>query len=523
MTLERLRTVFRPYCAPLVAGIVLTAFGRIEAGVINARSPSFVDVSAAIGLAADGDTIVVPAGTATWSSTLFVTKGITLQGATTTDTRAGTVNDQTIILDNVQRTSSQSSIIQVTSSPTQSFRLTGFTFRPSTLTTMANPGAVRLGGTCRSVRVDHCHFDRLYQTDCIHTYGCIFGVVDHCIFDCGSQRLAFEVWHQSWGGKSYGDGSWADPPYFGSDKFLFIEDNIFNNLSSSQIYCGIDAKMGARYVARYNKFNNTKPGNHGTEGGRQRGCRAMEIYNNTFNWTMGNNGGICRSGTVLLHNNTFTGTKPSHGMSFQAFREFAPYPPWRGANGHNAWDVNDSHGLYLSGKHTGPNASSTLNVSTANWTTNQWVGYQVTNTVSGGNSHIMSNTSDTITPYIYTDTAKPLHFNTGDTFVIYKVLTALDQPGRGQGDLLSGSTPLNRVTNSASWPRNALEPGYSWNNKYGTESVYDIRAGAAQTFKENRDYYNDTPKPGYTPYTYPHPLITGASNGGKRPTIPSGK
>jgi hypothetical protein len=26
------------------------------------------------------------------------------------------------------------------------------------------------------------------------------------------------------------------------------------------------------------------------------------------------------------------------------------------------------------------------------------------------------------------------------------------------------------------------------------------------TMQENRDFYNNTPKPGYKPYIYPHPL-----------------
>ena len=71
------------------------------------------------------------------------------------------------------------------------------------------------------------------------------------------------------------------------------------------------------------------------------------------------------------------------------------------------------------------------------------------------------------------------------------MLVALDQVGRGKGDLLSGSVnaPLNTITSGKSWPRQALEPAMSWNN-------VDI-AGAAYGFKSSfpteqlgRDYYN---------------------------------
>jgi hypothetical protein len=29
------------------------------------------------------------------------------------------------------------------------------------------------------------------------------------------------------------------------------------------------------------------------------------------------------------------------------------------------------------------------------------------------------------------------------------------------------------------------------------------------TIQENRDFYNNTPLPGYQPYIYPHPLVSG--------------
>jgi len=61
------------------------------------------------------------------------------------------------------------------------------------------------------------------------TRGQIYGVVDHCVFDERGRSLTFQVYHDGWGGQTHGDGSWADDTDFGSEKFLFIEDNTFRN------------------------------------------------------------------------------------------------------------------------------------------------------------------------------------------------------------------------------------------------------------------------------------------------------
>jgi hypothetical protein len=73
----------------------------------------------------------------------------------------------------------------------------------------------------------------------------------------------------------------------------------------------------------------------------------------------------------------------------------------------------------------------------------------------------------------------------------------LDQPGRGQGDLITGGLPnkKNSATNSIFWPHQALEPIYIWNNignivsGWGGTYYSDSSGGRVAA---NRDYYPQT-------------------------------
>jgi hypothetical protein len=611
-----LRTTHSLFIVSVFLVVLLAAAGSTQGGTVEAKSPALADVKSAIASARDGDIVRVPAGTASWTSTLVITKGITLQGATSIEgsSRDPVVKDATVVLDDIPRQrhrrpfprqqqgasvkqvalfagatplrgktgpaskpnatgipreNQTPAIIKAKLSPEQSFRLTGFTFRSGSSKTIADDGGVHLAGTCPSARIDHCHFDQLYANPFIMTRGQIYGVVDHCVLDQSPKCECFQVYHDGWGGHNHGDGSWADATYFGTEKFLFIEDNTFRK--SGPFRSGLDCFGGGRYVARFNAFNNTTTTSHGTEtSGRYRGTRAVEIYKNVFNWTLLQaTPGQLRSGILIQFNNLWTGNKDprSKSMHLTCYREFRPFPFWGGANGNNRLDLNDSHGLYASGKHTGGNGSPILIVANAGWKTNQWMGYSVTNTtqrmkgrtgaVFHPSSYITRNTSETIT-FQGNDMGQPMTFNNGDSYEIYKLLAALDQPGRGKGDLLADKDPV--VTGS--WPHQALEPVYAWGNTYNNSRQLDI-GSQYPTIHENRDFYNqkipfdgtagvgvgqlaDRPKtctPGvaywatdqgewdsthdgpdgqlyvcserntwslyYKPYTYPHPLISG--------------
>jgi len=510
-------------------GILLPFLGQVKGATITASSVSLADVGAAIVLAHDGDTVVVPAGTAGWTSTLTITKGITLQGAG---------NNATVILDNIPRANAATTVpfFSCRFVPTQSFRLTGFTFRYGTVTT-ATEGSIVLSGTCPSIRVDHCHFDQLFTGHNVEAFGWLYGVIDHCTFDIrngigGGTTATALISHSNWGNSLSGWGSWADPPYFGTEKFIFFEDNVINNLSPAPNGGSIDAAHGGRYVARHNVFNNSNLFYHGSDTGSGgayiRGTRAVEIYNNTFHTTHpAHPPGQNRGGSLVWHDNTYSGTYTG-GMALKVYRLFQggalKVGGWGAASGTSPWDCNvtEPNGthvdgnppyLYATGKHVGANNSTVVTVSGTPWQPNQWAGYSVMNTTStspyfNGCNWIISNTSNTLTLGGFNDPPLP-KFNTGDTFAIHKVLVVLDQPGRGKGDLLVGSpvgTTSLAGTSWPAWPHQALEPCYSWNNTLNGSNLDFSSPPLQNILRQNVDYYNNTPMPGYKPYTYPHPL-----------------
>jgi hypothetical protein len=513
--------------------------------------------------ARDGDTIVVPAGTFSWTSRLEITKGITLQGATTIVGPASnpTIIDATIIQDDTPR-SGATGIIYALMSPGKSFRLTGITFAPGVSTQRpTGNGFIRFssqgGNLTTSLRMDHCHFASLYQGRILWVTGWVYGVADHNVIEAFGSTTPFLIAHPSWGGPGQinGNGSWADYPWYGTEKFFFIEDNTITR--PKIVFAGIDSDNGGRYVARHNYFHNYVPGGHGTEGGAPRGQRASEVYNNTIHMTVAGKGGQ-RSGSSLWHDNIFTGVEPTNNIvcPLANFRETStrPNPVWGIADGTSPWDVNDTEGngtyveghppyLFESGSATSGSTitgeAATFSDSTKNWTPNQWVGYSVkgTNPASPSyrlGSYIISNTSNTIT-YAYNNTPSGGHliFNPGDTYEIHRVLVMMDQNGRGKGDQVAGATkPINAATGTPFWPHQALEPCYSWNNIYtpnGHAMGYGVRPGQPTT-KEDIDFFNlgagfsadTTPSQVSSRYTaalngvdyvgtfvYPHPLVSG--------------
>jgi hypothetical protein len=447
--------------------------------------------------AQDGDTITLPSGTFSYTAPLYITKGITLQGNTQVigaPMTWQTAVDNTIIVDNTPRNASDL-IHAVNLTPTQSFRITGITFKGGITGTAAGDGAVHVASVGnapnRNIRIDHCHFDHLYR-NCLWVGGWIYGLADHCLFESTSTTQTASIHHATWGGETNGNGSWADYPYYGTEKFFFIEDSTLVGAGTNATSGIIDGTDGCRYVLRHSFCHNTHPDGHGTEGGPARGMRASEVYDVIFNWDIGP-GGQNRSGTHMWHDIKFTGVRPSSGTAVELalYRDMGACGVNGGlfgaADGTSPWDRNDTDGnghfiegqppyLFASGTATASRPLGTLLDSNANWTNNRWVAFSVRHLRLRKGSLITDNDRNTLhyLPYPGTDRGPRIIFNAGDQYQIHRVLTVLDQNGRGKGDLVRvvNGEPINTITNTPFWTHEQVETCFNWNVTYAPTGQY---------------------------------------------------
>jgi len=459
----------------------------LDAATITASSCSRDDVEAAIRAARDGDTVTIPAGTCTWTAGVAITTPIVLMGAGP---------DATIIIDHVPGIT-----ILVNTQAGQFYRLSGFTLRRGTVTKNSNVRAVLYAlGSSHTVRLDHLRFERP-SVRAIHVggeRGDVRGVIDHNEF-LMSGGIAIEVEHHAWNGVgNFGDNSWAEPSHFGTDQFVFIEDNSFRGPEGAHFWA-LDGQRGGRAVFRYNIVENGSLSVHGTEsGGRSRGFRALELYRNKFHLSLPRGAGQIRAGTGVFFDNDITGRATNiwpldNNRSLQNWF-------WPVCDGSSPFDINDGV-VYASGVHDGPEDSESLVDSTKRWTPNTWRdgGYSVRNVTKGEGSFVTANTATTITIGRRSGTVL---FDPGDAYQILRATICMDAPGSGHGALLSGQDPRPKA------PVNQVrDPLYQWNNTINGKAG----AWASDHFNPHivagRDYVNGV-KPNYTPYAYPHPLTS---------------
>ena len=416
---------------------------------LNAASCNASDVQRALNQAHDGDTVAIPAGTCHWTTRVDYTASgaLTIIGAGKQTVVGG--GDATVIIDEVDRSKNDVSALSIATMLGKPFRLSGITITDNG-TSKSSGGSIRITGYSQEVRVDHIHFNMSHLAMKFSDW--VYGVVDHCLAD--HQHNVINISHAAWDNQRFGDGSWADTSHFGSNRFIFFEDNIFNGGAGRSDWHGSyanDCDTGGRFVFRHNTFNGSALMDHEMEI-RKRGCRAFEIYQNTFNASPTsplNFGTFLRVGTGLIWGNSYTGyVKVVTAVTDRA-----------GTNNGN-WGAPPLKWGFC-GTKFGPSA---------------WDG----------------NTDATGYP-------------------------CLDQIGRGAGELLANTFPavINTVSNKIAWPRQVQEPVYLWNNTYNPPPANDkdhIWSDGSALTKENRDYYLELPN-----YDEPTAKFNGSAGVGQGP------
>src|SRR5262249_28622330 len=79
-----------------------------------------------------------------------------------------------------------------------------------------------------------------------------------------------------------GHTNWAAPTGLGTANFLYWEDSVFAGKAEG-VGGSIDCSHGGKWASRFNTYSQGSALTHPTRGTDTRGCRAFELYANSFN------------------------------------------------------------------------------------------------------------------------------------------------------------------------------------------------------------------------------------------------
>lgn len=258
--------------------------------IVQASSTSLLHVQAAVDLAQEGDTVLIPEGEAVWQAALLIDKALTLKGAGA---------EKTLIVNGQPGDGCCEASIVVSAGDHMGFRITalGLTSGDG----QSDKYAITVSGKAAQWRIDHCRFTEIGSHSIVITRS-KSGLIDHCDFIDASQEEILV--------RGNDDESWENPHELGTAEAVFIEDCVFTSASYTGGHA-VTSNQGASYVFRFNTVAVSDPTNwstpvdvHGNcSTGCLRGARSYEIYNNTITgpgvgWAV-----VLRGGDGVVYNN----------------------------------------------------------------------------------------------------------------------------------------------------------------------------------------------------------------------------
>ncbi|MGO8756727.1 MAG: hypothetical protein ACLQG3_01255 [Terracidiphilus sp.] len=520
------------------------------AATYTAASCNYSDVNAVINgpthKAVDGDTIQIPSGTCTWASGITVPSGIGItiignsgggaQSGASTFGASSTCATGTNLTDNISG-NAMFSMSPVWGNSTS--RISCINFVPGS--SAASP--VQVIATCTSSGCPNLRLDNLtvpegwagigVSDDTFAIISNLFGVADHntvggsSAADNGVDFL--NVGDGNWlGSGQYGDNSWATADTLGSAATFYLENNVFNSAFGTDTDTGGANFGGGRFACRFNTFTNATVGacyTHGTDTTqRTRGARQVEGYFNTINSCANENCDTIfefRSATGMIFGNSINSANAyiNSVAKLDAQRTWRADSPWGGCNGTSAWDTNDGTTYYTgtvaSVSGVGSGSWTITDSGSPGWSTNKWsptgAPYAFYDTTQSYGITIDSSASNSLSLTYLCESCIGFQPSAGDAYKIYRATACMDQPTRGAGLIVTGTTPVLQSTGLAGSVNQALDPLYEWNDSTVPSGKAPVGPSEGMMIA-NRDFYEETV--GQTANTSPTSPFNGTSGTG---------